>query len=206
MLQTLKLTTTKQWARILHHIPQPRNILKYQIILKANTSLIIYCLEKTKEILYEMGFFWWLLLQTQEGGFFSRWASLDFVQLAPFEVLQYFIYQGQFLVVRSSRFAWSVLKGSTVSIENGMSDWPCLRIRGFRSVLVIRSARGRKNTICLQTLWFLINSGRDQLTRQKKKPVHSKKGWNLPWPVLQYQSWLPNSTKWCKSNTSDTCT
>ena len=61
--------TARQWARLpTTQIVQPRNMPKCQIILNKNTNLIMYCLEKK-----HMGFFSRLLLQTQDGRFFSRW-------------------------------------------------------------------------------------------------------------------------------------
>ena len=46
-------------------------------MLKKHTNLIMYCLENKP-----MGSFSILLLQTQEGDFFSRWASV-FSRLSP---------------------------------------------------------------------------------------------------------------------------
>ena len=56
--KTMSKTTTQTF--------QPRNTLECQVILKKIRNLIIYCLDD---------FLSMLLLQSQEGGFFSRWAS-----------------------------------------------------------------------------------------------------------------------------------
>ena len=54
-------------------LPRKYSMLKFEIILGKNRGLIIDCIEKNSS--FHLGFFSRLLLQTQEGNFFSRWAS-----------------------------------------------------------------------------------------------------------------------------------